>query len=163
MKLTSVLAFVLTTTLSAAAFAGVPGSPIFDGPGLGLPPVPAEKPLVTKSSGAGFVMPDFARSEVCDVYADRVEITKSFGSLTVTETKFQLIDGDVQSVIDLAAEEETQETENFLCDGPSTFIVAGGDVVLYSTGGCGSPKQQKNGPATQILIDLASTHCPKTF
>ncbi len=165
---TALIAVLLTSTI-ASAQAGFPGFnpnlPEGEPTGVpgGLPPI--ELPLITKSSGSGFVMFDFIRNETCEVFADRVVVNKSFGGLTVVETHLINLVGDIQAVLSSAKADELTETDNFLCDAPGTFISAnlnGEEVVLFSSGGCGSPKQVRNGSASQLLADLVTSYCPKT-
>lgn len=131
--------------------------------------VAEEKPLISKTSGGGFTMPEYFRSETCNVYADRVEITKWYGQetgLKTLETRPLKLGGDIKEVLKKAAAEKINEKPNGLCDGPSSHVrvvVDDKDVVLYSTGGCGSPRKAREGAASQILMDLVGTYCAKTF
>ncbi len=124
-----------------------------------------EKPLISKSSGSGFVPPEYQRSETCNVYTDRVVIAKTYGKLQTSETR-ELKITDIQQILKNAADEKVTETANGLCDGPVTQVNAflgGNAVVLYTTGGCGSPKKHRNGPHAAMLMELVGSFCPKTY
>jgi len=129
------------------------------------------KPLITKSSGGGFMMPEYAGFERCEVYADRVELTGGYGfsvptALQTQETRQFKITGDIALVIKKATEEQVTEKPNSLCDGPSTGIYAhldGQEVLLYSTGGCGSPEKSRNGGNSNKLKQIVNQFCPKTY
>ncbi|MBI4402823.1 MAG: hypothetical protein HY537_01605, partial [Deltaproteobacteria bacterium] len=95
----------------------------------------AEPPLITKNSGGGHMMPEYAGTETCEVFSDRVQITHRLGfytptALTVSESRSVRVTGNVVAVIAEAAKETLEEKPNTLCDGPSTTIMAG-DVVLF--------------------------------
>ncbi len=129
-----------------------------------------EKPFISKSSGGGYVMPDYLRFEKCDVYGDRVEITRVFGAQengvkSIETRKLELV-GKIKEIIKLAGQEKISEKPNGLCDGPATVISAsadGQDVGLFSTGGCGTPRKLREGPNTKKLIDLVGAFCAKSF
>ncbi len=128
----------------------------------------AEGPLVTKSSGAGFTPPENGGGVQCDVYKDKVVITKVFGrstpsSFVLTEERKISLSKDLTSVVELAKAEKIEEKPNSLCDAPASSIVAGTDLVLYSTGGCGTPAKKRQGPASSKLVQLVNVFCPNTF
>jgi hypothetical protein len=130
----------------------------------------APKPLITKSSGGGYMMPIYAGFETCEVYADRVVITRHLGNdptgVALTETRKLEIQGDLRQTIIAANQEKTAEKENGLCDGPSTSISADAGsthVELFSTGGCGTPSKFRSGPYTERLKSIAALYCPKTY
>lgn len=132
-----------------------------------------QKPLISKSSGGGFMAPEYAGHERCEVYSDKVVITHEMGmvqatALKLTEERKINLSGDVKLVIEKAREEKVEEKDNFLCDGPSTSIVAnvGNEetgVLLYSTGGCGSPRKERTGVYSSKLRQIADLYCAKTF
>ncbi len=115
-----------------------------------------------KSTSSGLVPPDFVRSESCEVYSDRVVVTRHYGPITLEETKRVTLTGDIAKVISKASGEETTETGTSPCDGPTTFIAAG-DTVLYFSGSCGSPTERREGPASEILRDIVDNYCPQTI
>jgi hypothetical protein len=157
---TSIIVVLLSSILGTANA----GRPTIDNPALPILP-PEEQPLIVKSNGSGFVSADWNRSETCEIYSNRVVITRNFGlDNAIVETRAIELVGDIAAVIVKAAAEPLTETDNFLCDGPSSFIFAGApgsEVTLFSTGGCGSPEQVRNGGASQILTDMVLTYCPK--
>ncbi|MEZ4743367.1 MAG: hypothetical protein R3B45_13125 [Bdellovibrionota bacterium] len=113
----------------------------------------ANSPILIKANNTGFVHPDWAQAERCEVYSDKVVITSYFGqgenSFVVTEEKSISVDeGNIANIIIKAANSDLIESENNLCDAPSTAIMAylntqdGNSVkrvTLFSTGGCGVP------------------------
>lgn len=127
------------------------------------------KPLIVKSSSAGFAPVDYVFGEKCEVYADKVVITKAYG---MGETKTELsqtipvkITGNLDLLLEKVAQETLEEKENMMCDAPGTSIRAMGseDIVLYSTGGCGSPRLERVGPFSTRLKNMVNFYCPKTF
>jgi len=87
-------------------------------------------------------------------------------ALQLAEERKITLTGNVKKVIELAKEEKVEEKDNMLCDGPSTSIVAGGEndgVLIYSTGGCGSPRKQRTGVNSQKLRSIVDIYCPQTF
>lgn len=133
---------------------------------LSAPQAFAEAPLVEKSSGSGFVPPQWRRSERCRLFANRVEIERSFGDAVVSEVR-TLQTKNLPALLKAAALENVEETPNLMCDGPSTYVsfagMAGADRgVLYSTGGCGSPTQRRVGPASLGLVGIIDAYCPTT-
>ncbi len=147
-------AFILSMALAASAFAA------------------NTKPFLTKSSGGGFTMPEYAGGERCELYADKVVVSHQFGmvqptALRVIEEKKVNLIGNIRLVIEKAASEEVTTKPNGLCDGPSTSITADNGqqepVLLYVTGGCGSPARERNGVYSSKLREIIDLYCPKTF
>jgi hypothetical protein len=125
-------------------------------------------PFVVKSNHSGFTPVEWSRTEVCEIHADKVVLTKGFGSIQTVETRKLDVTGDLAELVRQAAEETATEKDNYLCDGPSTYVVGrtAADeegVVLFTTGGCGSPSKSRNGAAARILRDLVDSYCPKTY
>lgn len=130
--------------------------------------VAAVKPLVTKVSGGGHMMPEYAGTIRCDVYPNKVVITNVNGfsgptAFTMVEERKISLSSDLKAVIEAAKAAKIVETPNMLCDGPTTSIVAGEDVGLYFTGACGSPKRVRQGLAAQKLVNLVGQFCPLTY
>jgi hypothetical protein len=126
-------------------------------------------PFLLKVSGTGFVHPDWARSEKCEVFNDHVLMTRSYARESLQYIFPYRSENAVLDLIGKAMEEEVEQEPNYMCDGPATYIKAtvqkdgvDQDLVLYSTGGCGSPKIMRQGPNTSALIDIESTFCPTT-
>jgi len=126
--------------------------------------------LVTKTNNTGFVMPEYARTEICEVFRNKVVITKKFGifsenSFTSKEVRRINLSPSIKNTLQVAATEPLLESGNFLCDAPSTSIasnVAGEKIILFSSGGCGSPRLERQGGAAQMLKDLVAAYCPVT-
>lgn len=132
---------------------------------VSAPAFAAPAALVTKTNGSGHVHPDYYRSEKCEVFADRVVITRAYGmgvnGLKTVETLNVSVAGDLKQVIANATAANVAEKENMLCDGPSTTISTG-NTLLYSTGGCGTPRKEREGAAARALRSLVDAHCPVT-
>ena len=129
-------------------------------------------PLITKVSGGGFTPQEYAGYEKCEVYADKVVITHQMGMHTPTaiqlkETRPLAIQGDLNAVIVGAKQEKLEQKDNFLCDAPGTSIVAHlpaqEEVMLFTTGGCGSPRQERVGALSAKLRNIVGLYCPKTY
>jgi hypothetical protein len=125
-------------------------------------PPAATEALITKTNFPGFRPASAVRTENCEIFADRVVITRVFGlGHGLRETRqIELFSGLAQIIAD-AANEAVTEKPNFLCDGPGTVITAG-DLLLYSTGGCGTSSSLRTGSASAILRDMVSAYCPTT-
>lgn len=126
--------------------------------------------LVTKVSGSGFVMMDWVRSERCEVFVDKVVTTRSFGGsdedgrFTVRDVREIHITAGINRILERAAAEAETSTPNNLCDAPSSSITAAteqGSFTLFDTGGCGSPRIERSGGASGMLIELANRYCAK--
>lgn len=139
---------------------------------VAAPAFAASKPLITKTSGGGFMMPEYAGYERCELYSDKVVITHQYGMVqptgikTVEERKVT-VEGDLAQVIEKARAEKIATKPNNLCDGPSTSISAdsgqGEAVGLFSTGGCGSPQRERQGVFSSKLVSIIDVYCAKTF
>ncbi len=121
--------------------------------------------LVTKSNASGFTPPEWVRSETCEVFADRVEITKQMGmgekGVRLNETRKVKLTGNLEQLVAQVAKEELTEKENGLCDGPSTTISAR-ENLIFTTGGCGSPRKERQGASSRILREIVDSYCATT-
>lgn len=120
-------------------------------------------PLLVKISNTGFVPPQWARSEKCEVGESTIILTRTYAAKKIQyQFPYETEAGTIEGMIEKARHEKLVFQDNHLCDGPSTVIKAGDDLLLYSTGGCGSPKKMRQGPYSLALQDIASTFCPTT-
>lgn len=127
-------------------------------------------PLIVKSSGGGFVHPEFGGNVRCELYNNKVVITNQYGfqgpsAFSAKEVRSIALSRPLQPIIDLAKTEAIEEKPNNLCDGPSTSVVASPDqdqVLLFTTGGCGSPRKERTGRASSKLRALIDIYCPMT-
>lgn len=131
-----------------------------------------EKPLIVKSNYPGFVHPDWFQSESCALFADRLEITHQYGAgehaVVTVETRNVSISPEVNDAIAQASEASVTETDNGLCDGPSSSIVANlkkadgsyEEVSIFTTGGCGSPRRERDGVKASHLKNIILNFCP---
>ncbi len=131
-----------------------------------------ENPIIRKTNYAGYTMPQYGYSVVCDIFADRVVVERTFGrsegeSAGFSETRNVSLLGEYAATIAKAAA-EPEETWTTPCDGPSDDLTAfrtleNGtleSVVLESSGGCGVDGRKRTGPATHVLKALAMSLCP---
>jgi hypothetical protein len=122
-----------------------------------------------KSSSSGFVPPQYVQNESCNFYSDRVEVSRTWGTLTTTEIfKIETI-GSISSLVDAALLEPVRNVENGLCDGPSTSTAAfsktaphAQSIILFETGGCGTAGKEREGPASWALKGHIDKYCPTT-
>jgi hypothetical protein len=132
--------------------------------------IAAPQPLITKTNGPGYTLPEYMRFETCEVFLDQVVITQRFGypeqlGFTKREVRPITLDKAIHNVLNVASQEELIKNDNLLCDAPSTSITFRGNpepFVLFSSGGCGSPRLDRQGPATQMLRELVDQYCPVT-
>ena len=136
---------------------------------------PASRPIISQNSHSGYTPEEWSFSESCNVYADRVEIIKTFGlgALVSKEVRKLEVGGSdgLANIAKKAAEEATETEENGRCDGPSTVIQGSivlprnriQDFTIYSTGGCGQPKETRVGPYSYMLSDLVHGFCRKFY
>lgn len=121
-------------------------------------------PLLIKASNTGFTPPQWARSEKCEVGQSEIILTRTYAHKTIHyQFPYHTEEGTIEEMIEKARHEKIFFQDNNLCDGPSTVIKTGDDLLLYSTGGCGSPKKIRQGPYSLALRDIASTFCPTTY
>lgn len=135
----------------------------------------AADPLVTKVNASGFSLEPTRK--VCEVY-----------SLWTTVSESRLIDGEfvekqysrwhgdslyeillesnrIHRALKSVQNETLVASDNFICDAPTTNIkasVEGEDLVLFSSGGCGSDRLKRRGPNTEVLSEIASRYCSVT-
>lgn len=136
-----------------------------------------ERPILGKYNYPGYVMKQHYYATECEVFS-RGHVIKSITKgtpegdmVTIQETMtLEMGMDEVRALILDAISEKTEETDNYMCDGPSTEMIAyvskelspEGMQRLYSTGGCGSPRIRKIGPASKRLFGLLAKYCPRT-
>lgn len=123
-------------------------------------------PLIKKVSGTGFTRVEYRRSEECSVYVNKLVIKRTVGKVTLTEYKDIFVERSIVAVAEAAMKEEAKKTPNNLCDGPGTSVSVLGDTlngIVYSTGGCGSPKIEKSDTNSKTILDIINRYCPKTY
>ena len=127
----------------------------------------ADLPLITKSSGGGLSPIEWVRNEQCEVFADRAVITKTYGGgqnrVQLKEERKIAITGGVHDLINKALAEKVEEKQSGLCDAPSTHISFDNGKVLFSSGGCGSPRRDRSGPNAEALKSIVNAYCPLTY
>jgi hypothetical protein len=130
---------------------------------VGAPP---EKPLIEKVNASGFTLPEYAYSETCRIFQKKAVIIRNFGRgkspLVTYEERFLQTSGELKEVFVQVAKAKVVETENLLCDGPSTFTKTGTGELLFATGGCGQPTKVRQGPEAAHLRAIVDSICPVT-
>ena len=132
----------------------------------------AERPLLGKYNYPGYVMPEHAIVESCEVFTGGhilKSVTLDREIKSQEQFKLQMGVEQLQSLIAQAKSEEIKLLPNYMCDGPSTVIRAYGDInlgpqgtlMLFSSGGCGAEEEKRIGPATMALRDIVQEHCPE--
>jgi hypothetical protein len=92
-------------------------------------------PVLVKETKTGFVLPEFAKAEKCEIFADRVVITTKFASgLQSVTTTPNSLQGDVQGLLQKASK-GTQVKVAGQTDAPSVRhfgnIINPNDSVSY--------------------------------
>jgi hypothetical protein len=130
-------------------------------------------PIVTKVSGGGFTPPEWQNYERCELYQNKVVVTHSYGSgaLIKTETRKLSLSGSMTllAVAERASGETLNSQDNMMCDAPSTSVTAvkvlptdaTEEFTLFTTGGCGSPRLDREGAYSHMLKDLIAQYCTK--
>lgn len=124
-------------------------------------------PILVKINTPGYVLPDFSFSEKCSLYADRVEIEYRMVESTVKEVRNLKGAKSLELLVTRAATDKLRNEDNLLCDGPTTEVFGyprntSNKVIVYSTGGCGTPKAIREGGAAYQLMRLIENYCAKT-
>ena len=127
-------------------------------------------PVASKINSSGYTPPDMARSERCDLFEDRIEVIRSFGQgMILKEVHPFKRQGSLIDLVNLVNLEKEETFDNYLCDAPSTTMVAYQKtsegvkkLMLYTTGGCGSPAIRRQGTASERIQDILAIYCPKT-
>ncbi|MFM8314710.1 MAG: hypothetical protein ACKOA8_10525 [Deltaproteobacteria bacterium] len=128
----------------------------------------AETPIVTKSTGSGFVMPSYQRFEMCKVFPNRVEITRRYGftqteQAILVEARTIPLQAHFNKLLSAVASEEIKLGNPAPCDIPTTTIEASGGLKLFFTGACGSKREERQGPASKMLMEIVGLYCPQTM
>ncbi|WP_141735148.1 hypothetical protein [Oligoflexus tunisiensis] len=127
-----------------------------------------EAALITKTNATGYTAPEHVRLETCELFLDKVIITNQYGAdadstVTSREVRNVTFSESIFNILEQAGAETLSSSNNYVCDGPTTSISshhAGTDLVLFETGGCGSPRLERQGAASLILLDMITAYCP---
>lgn len=126
-------------------------------------------PFLVKTNSPGFMPAAWAKSDKCEVFQNQIIQTRFYNKREFIYVHPMQTEVSLAEMIHEAMDEQIVLEDNYMCDGPSTTVKAtvnkdGQDheVILYSTGGCGSPKKVRQGPVSYALMDIASTFCPTT-
>ena len=128
----------------------------------------AEMPIVSKANYHGFGPPEMRQYEKCDVYADRVEITREAGAVKIKEVRQLSGAADLLALATEAAGDREVSARCGRCDGPTTTITAYSPaspdgVILYFTGACSRDSVKRDGAGSRMLIWIVDGYCPETF
>jgi hypothetical protein len=128
-----------------------------------------ELPILVKTNESGYVPDEYMLKETCRVFSDRVEIERRLSTAVITESRPITGGASLMDLVVKASKETLSAQDNQICDLPSTRIVAftngvGADhqVLLFETGGCGAPKQIREGGSAHLLREFIAGYCPKT-
>lgn len=135
--------------------------------------VPAPAPLIVKSSGGGYTPPEWQRYESCQLYRDHVVITKAYGLANGSSVKLShevkiTLDAGIDTLLASASKEKEVRSPNGLCDAPATMVTmhlaaSKKEIQLFHTGGCGSDRIEREGPASSALRGMIDQFCPETY
>lgn len=122
-------------------------------------------PLLVKTHYPGFVLPENAIQKTCSVYLKQTIIDTAYGfdSLKTKQLIRHFIGYSIYDFLEQSQDEKIIEEPNFLCDAASSTIMAydqNEPVLLFNTGGCGTPRQERTGPVSTLLINLVNQICP---
>jgi hypothetical protein len=130
----------------------------------------ADSAIVRKINSSGYTPAQWVRTESCEVFRDKVVISKNFGAspagVTLRQELPVSVGGEVDQIISNAKAEKEKHSPNMLCDGPSTTVETfdkKASILLFTTGGCGSDRVMREGPASGTLREIADQYCPKTY
>lgn len=120
--------------------------------------------LMTKTNLAGFQPADTIRTEKCEIFADKVVITKHYGvrMKTVEEKAVELV-GPIEAIMQASQQEPVTKKPGRICDAPGTVIEAnldGETFLLFRSSDCGIEGLRREGSATSILMDIMVAYCP---
>ena len=141
-------------------------SVLFIAPALTLA---AESPILIKRSGGGHAPREYVRFETCEVFLDRVVISRQLGydaaGFEVKEERKISLTNGIHVALQQARTEKLEEKPNNMCDAPTTSILLGSAedaLVLFSSGACGNPRKERKGAASDKLRELVNFYCPVT-
>lgn len=130
-------------------------------------------PLLVKEASTGFVIREYAKSQKCEVYADKIVLTTTFGGagpITSVETKNQTLSGDTINVLKQASKAKLV-SQTGAVDGPTVkytgFLINPNDsvtkVMIYDENG-GSGQIMTN-PSSEALVlkNILNDLCPNTL
>lgn len=128
-----------------------------------------ETPMLVKTTGGGYMHPDFYRSTKCEIFVDKVVVTKSVAqSWQTREEKVLYTDRNALLQLSLKVEEASKAelvTEGpMIMDAPMTHWVAmhrGEEVLLKSVFSVleGKPYETRKGEAAHSLVYLLDGLC----
>lgn len=113
-------------------------------------------PILVKETRTGFTVPEFSKSEKCEIYADRVVLTTIFGgtgNLQSVKTTPHTLTGDIQGLLKKASQ-GTQAKLSGSVDGNSVRhfgnIINPNDTVRYVG------FYYENGATGELIINQSS-------
>ena len=74
-------------------------------------------------------------------------------------------ESDLRTLVAGASNGHLYSSDNHMCDGPSTtikgYLEDSTSVILYETGGCGTPRSIRHGGEAFVLMNIVQTFCPE--
>lgn len=125
-----------------------------------------EAPFLTKRQDSGYTLPQHRRVLTCRIFANRVEIERTFGNPAVTAREMRPLSwtGDLAAMIGRASAEKFEPAPT-LCDAPGLSIeahprgqAADNALLLEARHSC-SQDGLRTGENTTVLIHVANSLC----
>lgn len=118
------------------------------------------QPLLQKRTFPGFLPAAYATSSSCAVYNDRVEITKSAGSLKITTSnKIEAIAGGIRAQIEAAAKGSISMQDSLPDAGLKTYTAFNADGTEVKLRTNGSRTERNDSTEAATLSNLLDVVC----
>lgn len=142
---------ILSTLLSQAAFARYVG------------------PRLIKDSRSGFTLPEFSKTELCEIYTDKVVITRVQGEkseVKTIETKTVQLEADTFGLVAELKKAPLIDSAGPV-DGPSNFYIgielqpndSTRNVTIYAENGYTGQIQERDNSKARLLRDVMDNLC----
>ncbi|WP_141731296.1 hypothetical protein [Oligoflexus tunisiensis] len=130
-------------------------------------------PLLVKEASTGFVMAEYAKTQKCEIFAQKTVLTTNFGGggqLMSVETKNQTLSGGYMQLIE-KAQQTKLVAQSGAVDGPSVryyaYRINPNDsvtrVLLYDENGGTGVIQNNPSSEALILRNVIESLCPNTL
>ncbi len=115
-----------------------------------------DKAVLTKTYTSGFVPPELSQSERCEIFEDKIVITKASAGLTSVKKQKISLSGDIYSTISKAAQGEIVKDVETI-DAPTTEYTALGSSIRLQAKGSG--EYRNTAPEAQTLVLFIDQNC----